>query len=75
MSEHEEYSQEGLVKAIEEGCLYDYVANHYWEMTKEELKDVLIEVIYSCQKPSDIDSISESLEERWGMDEDEEIEE
>ena len=73
--EEEHYSREGLLEALNSDRLYDYIANHYWEMTKEDLKDVLIEVIYSCQKPSDIDSISESLEERWGMDEDEEFEE
>lgn len=67
------YSREGLLEALNSDRLYDYIANHYWEMTKEELKDVLLEVIYSCQKRSDIDSISVSLEERWGMDEDEEF--
>ena len=66
------YSREGLLEALNSDRLYDYIANHYWEMTKEELKDVLLEVIYSCQKRSDIDSISESLEERWDMVEDEE---
>lgn len=67
------YSREGLLEALNSDRLYDYIANHYWEMAKEELKDVLLEVIYSCQKRSGIDSISESLEERWGMDEDEEF--
>jgi hypothetical protein len=70
--EEEHYSREGLLEALNSDRLYDYIANHYWEMDKEELKDVLLEVIYSCQKRSDIDSISESLEERWDMDEDEE---
>jgi hypothetical protein len=73
--EEEHYSREGLLKALNSDRLYDYVANHYWEMDKEELKDVLLEVIYSCQKRSDIDSISESLEERWDMVEDEKVEE
>ena len=67
-----EYSRERLLEALNSDRLYDYIANHYWEMSKEELKDVLLEVIYSCQKRSDIDSISESLEERWDMIEDEE---
>ena len=67
MEEH--YSREELLKALNSDRLYDYIANHYWEMTKEELKDVLLEVIYACQKPSDIDNISESLEERWDMSE------
>lgn len=66
------YSRERLLEALNSDRLYDYIANHYWEMSKEELKDVLLEVIYSCQKRSDIDSISESLEERWDMVEDEE---
>lgn len=42
-----------LLKSIKEnngsicGNLYDYIANNYWNMSKEELKDVCLEVIYS----------------------------
>lgn len=27
------------------GFLYDYIAEHYWEASKEELKEVLLSVI------------------------------
>jgi len=39
-----------LVKITKEnGCnLYDFIANHYWEMSKEELKEVLLAVLGVC---------------------------
>lgn len=45
--DHQPYSQEDLLKALEEGHLYDYVASHYYEMPKEDLKDVCLELIWS----------------------------
>ena len=33
----------------ENGCnLYDFIANHYWEMSKEDLKEVLLAVLGVC---------------------------
>ena len=41
------HSPKELVKATAKsvGLLYDYIANHYWEMSKEELKEVLLAVL------------------------------
>lgn len=41
------YSQKGLVKAANKGALIDYVANHYTEMSKWDLKEVLLSVLYA----------------------------
>ena len=34
-----------LVKAAAEGNLYDYIANHYYEMTLFEMKEILLAVL------------------------------
>lgn len=39
-----------LIKAVKEDRLYDFIANHYYEMDKEELKDVFLEVIYAIHE-------------------------
>lgn len=60
-----------IMKAIEENTIYDYVANNYWKMSKEELKDILLEAIWvGCQNaPRDEDfnrELASNLSERWG---------
>lgn len=56
-----------VMKAIEEDKLYDFIANNYWRMSKEELKDVLLEVIWS-NDPTDENKeyLLTLLSERWG---------
>lgn len=39
------YTQKGLIKAADEGCLYDYVANYYPQMTKDDLKEVILAIL------------------------------
>lgn len=58
--------KEEIMKAIEEKRLYDFIANNYWQMSKEELKDVLLEVIW-CNDPTDenIEYLLTCLSERW----------
>lgn len=41
----ESYSQKSLVQATEKGRLYDYIAEHYYEMSTYELKEVLLAVL------------------------------
>lgn len=31
-----------LRKALHDGTFYDYVANHYYEMTKDQLKELIL---------------------------------
>ena len=58
-----------IMKAIEENRLYDFIANNYWRMSKDELKDVILELAWVC---SDINTNEETkqqlltnLSERW----------
>ena len=39
--------QEELIQAIEEDCLYDWIASNYWKLSKEELKDIILELDYA----------------------------
>lgn len=41
----EYYSEKELVRATEKGSLYDYIAEHYHEMSTYELKEVLLAVL------------------------------
>ena len=36
----------GAKQAIREHRLYDYVANHYWEAPRDDLKDLCLEILY-----------------------------
>lgn len=63
-----------IMKAIEENRLYDYIANNYYKMSKEELKDVLLEAIWVSWVSSCGDEevevfnqvLASNLSERWG---------
>ena len=37
--------EQELVKATGKGELYDFIADHYWEMTTYQLKEVLLAVL------------------------------
>ena len=37
--------QSGIKEALEGQTLCDFVASHYWEMSKEQLKDVIVELV------------------------------
>ena len=70
------YEQKDAISAIREGRLYDYVANHYWEMPKEDLKDIALELIWNAEKclvgKGTLEDLEENLisdlRERWDMD-------
>ena len=44
------HTKKNLMNASKKGVgfLYDYIANYYYEMTKYELKEVLLSVIGVC---------------------------
>lgn len=50
------------LESCESGTLYDFVANNYWKMSKEVLKDIALEAIYSADSDSEI---GEELKDRW----------
>ena len=51
-----------ILKACKENRLYDYIANNYWKMNVEELKDVCLEAIYTANNDKQIE---EHLKDRW----------
>lgn len=38
--------EEQIIQAIKEDKLYDFIANNYWRMSQEVLRDLLLEIIY-----------------------------
>lgn len=36
-----------LMESIENGGLYDYIANNYYKMSKEQLKEIILELDYA----------------------------
>lgn len=44
----ESYSRKELIIAIGKNRIYDYIANHYHEMSKYDLKEVLLAVLGVC---------------------------
>lgn len=61
--------KESCIKAIENGCLYEFIATCYWRMTKNELKDVILELCYALSNEAELpdETILEELKERWEM--------
>ena len=73
------YSQEGLIRATANGYLFDYIATWYYQMSKEDLKEVLLAILGagydSCKSDEDEEAYNElligELESRYfGLDED-----
>lgn len=66
----EYYSEKGLVQAIEKGQLYDYIAEHYHEMSTYELKEVLLAVLGvgydSCKGEADEKEYARLIVEELG---------
>lgn len=44
-----------ILKAIKEDRLYDFIANHYWEIKPEMLKDLILEIYYILRYETDVD--------------------
>lgn len=38
--------EQEIIQAIKKGKLYDYISNNYWKMSKEHLRDLILEIIY-----------------------------
>lgn len=35
-----------IIQAIKKGKLYDYIANNFYKISKEDLRDLVLEIIY-----------------------------
>ena len=61
---------EKFIKALEEDKAYDYISNYYNNYTKEELKDIILELLYGIYT-NDTDymqtysNIVEEIKERY----------
>lgn len=44
-----------IIQAIKEDRLYDFIANNYWRMEKEIVRDLLLEIYYILRYETDID--------------------
>lgn len=74
----DEYLQ-GFLNALSDNTAYDYIANHYTQFTKDELKDVILELLFPLVKDGTnlamVDrektrlGIKEELEGRWDYEE------
>ena len=59
----ERYSQKGLIHAVKVNRLYDYIANHYTEMSQYDLKEVMLALIGVCYDKCYGDEDEEALME------------
>ena len=57
---------------IEYESVYDFIANNYSKFTKDELKDILLEIIYAIYRHNSYEDeeriyeiVKENLHERW----------
>ena len=66
------HTPKDLIQATAESgaYLYDYIADHYWEMSKEELKEVLLAVLGvsldSCKGEDDEKALGQKIVEELG---------
>lgn len=50
-----------IIQAIKEDKLYDFIANHYWEIKPEILKDLILEIYYMLRYER-LEETEESIE-------------
>lgn len=58
---------EGLISAIKDDTLYDYIANNYYQWSKDDLKNILLEIIWTARNytiEEDEKELIENLKER-----------
>ena len=67
MINDDKYNNKQLVILnIDKDTLYDFIASNYNKLTKEELKDVLLEYIYAVYKTAyNTHDIINELLDRW----------
>ena len=58
-----------FLESLSKDKAYDYIANNYMAFRKEELKDIILELLYAIHTDGDEDDILNSagteLTERW----------
>ena len=74
------FTKHDLIQAFKEGNAYGYIAEHYWQMSQEQLKDCLLEVLWHAADAIEkglaetqmISDAGDEIAERWGLGEEEE---
>lgn len=56
--------EQEIIKAIKEDRLYDFIANNYWNMNKEIIRDLLMEIYYILRYEENDILSSDMLNER-----------
>jgi hypothetical protein len=54
-------NEKKFLKALKDGNGYDFIANNYFTFTKEELKDIILELLFN----TNVDDTIEELKQRW----------
>lgn len=60
-----------FIEALKNDTCYDFIANNYYKMSKEELKNCFLEVLFEVKYSKDInddfsiDRVIEELKERY----------
>lgn len=61
-----------VIDALREGTIYDFIANNYYEMDKQDLKDILLEIAYAFYNKNGViayeemqKQVAQTLEEYW----------
>ena len=62
--------REEFCEQLDKGNPYDYICKHYYDFTKDELKDIVLECLYpfmshTHEAKASLLSIKEELEARW----------
>ena len=54
-----------ILQAIKEDRLYDYIANNYYKISQEKLKDIILELyyIYRCETIEDTEENAKQCNE------------
>ena len=74
------FTKHDLIQAFQEGNAYGYIAEHYWQMSREQLKDCLLEVLWHAADAIEkgltemqmLSDAGDEIAERWGLEEEEE---
>ena len=62
--------RKSYLEAVKEHNAYGYIAENYWKMSKEELKDCCLEAIYQLSVKQ-LDKMADFIETDYEMDEEE----
>lgn len=46
---------------------YDFIANNYYNMTKDELKDIILELDYALSRNNSYEDVAQELKDRWNI--------